>query len=225
LDINTEQQRTRKIIGLLKRAYPDARCSLNHTNPLELLVATILSAQCTDERVNQVTVELFRKYRRADDYVKAQASELEQDIRSTGFYRNKAKAIQGACSIISEQHDGEVPAGIEALLALPGVARKTANVVLGNAFGITSGIVVDTHVARLSNRLGLTAEQQPEKIERDLMKLVPHKDWINFSHLLIAHGRAICKARTPLCGQCKVEPLCPSSTLKLDTTTAAAGKL
>ena len=212
--INTEQQRTRKLISLLTRAYPDARCSLNHTNPLELLVATILSAQCTDERVNIVTVELFRKYRRSEDYVKVATGELEQDIRSTGFYRNKAKAIQGACAIICEQHDGKVPDEIEALLALPGVARKTANVVLGNAFGITSGIVVDTHVLRLSNRLGLTVEQQPEKIERDLMKLVPHKDWINFSHLLIAHGRQVCKARTPLCGECIIEPLCPSSLLK-----------
>jgi endonuclease-3 len=221
LEIDTEQERTRKLIKLLKRAYPDARCSLNHTNPLELLVATILSAQCTDERVNLVTVDLFRKYRRPDDYVKAQPQELEQDIRSTGFFRNKAKAIQGACSIISEQHAGEVPDAMEALLALPGVARKTANVVLGNAFGITSGIVVDTHVARLSNRLGLTAEQQPEKIERDLMTLVPRRDWINFAHLLIAHGRQICKARAPLCGQCLLEPLCPSSTLKTGAATSA----
>lgn len=220
MDDSTEQQRTRKLIKLLKEAYPDARCSLNHETPLELLVATILSAQCTDERVNLVTVELFRKYRRAEDYFKAPAGELEQDIRSTGFYRNKAKAIQGACRIISEQHDGEVPADIEALLELPGVARKTANVVLGNAFGITSGIVVDTHVSRLSQRLRLTTEQQPEKIERDLMALVPHRDWIIFSHLLIAHGRQVCKARTPLCEQCTVESLCPSSTLKMDATAA-----
>lgn len=217
---NTEQQRTRKLIKLLKKAYTDARCSLNHETPLELLVATILSAQCTDERVNLVTVELFRKYRRADDYFNVPVSELEQDIRSTGFYRNKAKAIQGACRIISEQHDGEVPDDIEALLTLPGVARKTANVVLGNAFGITSGIVVDTHVSRLAQRLGLTTEQQPEKIERDLMALVPHSDWIIFSHLLIAHGRQVCKARTPLCDQCPVEQLCPSSTLKMDAATA-----
>lgn len=216
----TEKQRTRKLISLLKRAYPDARCSLNHANPLELLVATILSAQCTDERVNLVTATLFRKYRRADDYVRAQLSELEQDIRSTGFYRNKARAIQGACRIISEEHDGRVPADLDALLMLPGVARKTANVVLGNAFGITSGIVVDTHVARLTARLGLTAEQQPEKIERDLMQLVPHKDWINFSHLLIAHGRNVCKARTPLCDECPVERLCPSSLLRTNTREA-----
>ncbi|HEX8492611.1 MAG TPA: endonuclease III [Pyrinomonadaceae bacterium] len=211
---NTEQQRTRKLISLLKKAYPEARCSLNHTNALELLVATILSAQCTDERVNLVTADLFRKYRCAEDYLNVRAEELEQDIRSTGFYRNKTKAIQGACRIICEQHQGRVPDEMEALLALPGVARKTANVVLGNAFGITSGIVVDTHVARLSARLGLSAAQQPEKIERDLMQLVPRKDWIDFSHLLIAHGRKVCKARTPLCHECPVEQLCPSSLLK-----------
>lgn len=211
---STEQQRARKIISLLKRAYPDAQCSLNHTNSLELLVATILSAQCTDERVNLVTVSLFSKYRCSDDYVKVPTSELEEDIRSTGFYRNKARAIQGACRIISEQHQGKVPDAMEALLELPGVARKTANVVLGNAFGITSGIVVDTHVARLSGRLGLSAEQQPEKIERDLMPLVPRKEWIHFPHLLIAHGRQVCKARTPLCEECPVERLCPSSLLR-----------
>lgn len=215
---NTEQQRTRKLISLLKRAYPDARCSLNHTNALELLIATILSAQCTDERVNLVTADLFRKYRRSEDYVNVQAEELEQDIRSTGFYRNKTKAIQGACRIIIEQHQGRVPVELDALLALPGVARKTANVVLGNAFGITSGIVVDTHVARLSARLGLSTAQQPEKIERDLMLLVPRKDWIDFSHLLIAHGRKVCKARTPLCNECPVEQLCPSSLLKTNPT-------
>lgn len=220
----TEQQRTRRLISLLKRAYPDARCSLNYTNPLELLVATILSAQCTDERVNLVTSELFRKYRRPEDYLNVSASELESDIRSTGFYRNKARAIQGACKMITEQHDGEVPNELDSLLALPGVARKTANVVLGNAYGITSGIVVDTHVARLSERLGLTTERQPEKIERDLMRLVPHKDWINFSHLLIAHGRKICKARTPLCAECPVERLCPSSLLLSKEPKAARTK-
>lgn len=214
LAANTEQQRTLKLIALLKRAYPNARCSLNHTNALELLVATILSAQCTDERVNLVTADLFRKYRRAEDYVNAPVEELEQDIRSTGFYRNKTKAIQGACRIISEQYNGRVPDELDALLALPGVARKTANVVLGNAFGITSGIVVDTHVARLASRLGLSMAQPPEKIERDLMLLVPRRDWINFSHLLIAHGRAVCKARTPLCDRCPVEKLCPSSLLR-----------
>lgn len=209
-----EKQRAQKIIGLLKRTYPAARCSLNHSNPLELLVATILSAQCTDERVNLVTADLFRKYRRTEDYYSVAQTELETDIRSTGFYRNKAKAIQGACRIINEEHNGRVPENMDELLALPGVARKTANVVLGNAFGIISGIVVDTHVARLSERLKLTLQNQPEKIERDLMELVPRKEWINFSHLLIAHGRLVCKARKPLCGECVVEPLCPSSLLR-----------
>jgi len=207
-------QRTRQIIRLLKQAYPDARCSLNHSSPLELLVATILSAQCTDERVNLVTADLFRKYRRCEDYLAVPRSELEADIRSTGFYRNKAKAIQGACQMISEQYQGRVPDELEALLALPGVARKTANVVLGNAFGIAAGVVVDTHVGRLAQRLGLTEHEQPEKIERDLMELVPKQEWIDFSHLLIAHGRRTCKARKPLCAECVVERLCPSSSLK-----------
>jgi len=209
-----EKQRALKIINLFKREYPDVHCSLNFTNPLELLVATILSAQCTDERVNLVTADLFRKYRRPEDYYKVEPTELEGDIRSTGFYRNKAKSIQGACRMIADRHKGRVPETIDELLLLPGVARKTANVVLGNAFGITSGIVVDTHVARLSERLGLTHNTQPEKIERDLMELVPRKDWIDFSHLLIAHGRKVCNARKPLCGECVVEKLCPSSLLK-----------
>ncbi len=211
----SEKQRTQKIISLLKQEYPDARCSLNHSNPLELLIATILSAQCTDERVNIVTATLFRKYTRASDYLLVAQAELETDIRSTGFYRNKAKAIQGACRMIGEQYGGRVPETIEELLLLPGVARKTANVVLGNSFGITSGIVVDTHVARLSERLALSREKQPEKIERDLMQLVPQEDWIQFSHLLIAHGRKVCKARTPLCAECVVEQLCPSSRARM----------
>jgi endonuclease-3 len=209
-----EKKRVLKIIRLLKKEYPDAKCSLNHSNPLELLLATILSAQCTDERVNIVTADLFRKYRRPEDYVNVPRLELEADIRSTGFFRNKAKSLQGACKMISEQYGGRVPNKVDELLALPGVARKTANVVLGNAFGIASGVVVDTHVARLSQRLGITANKQPEKIERDLMEVVPKKDWIDFSHLLIYHGRRICKARAPLCGDCIVEKLCPSSLLK-----------
>lgn len=209
-----DKQRTRKIIDKLKKAHPDARCSLNFANPLELLIATILSAQCTDERVNIVTADLFRKYRSSDDYVKVSREELEQDIRSTGFYRNKAKSIQGACEIISQKHKGRVPDTVEELLALPGVARKTANVVLGNAFGIASGVVVDTHVERLTRRLGLTEQKQPEKIERDLIELVPERDWIDFSHLLIYHGRKVCKARTPLCEECVIEKLCPSSLLR-----------
>jgi len=209
-----EKQRALEIIRLLKREYRDARCSLNFSNPLELLVATILSAQCTDERVNIVTTELFRKYRRPEDYTAVAPSELEGDIRSTGFYRNKARAIQGACRMIAEQHEGRVPEDLDELLQLPGVARKTANVVLGNAFNISSGIVVDTHVARLSERLRLTEHSQPEKIERDLMPLVPRKDWILFPHLMIAHGRKVCKARKPLCEECVVEKFCPSSLLK-----------
>lgn len=221
-----EKQRALKIIRLLKKEYPDAHCSLNHSNPLELLVATILSAQCTDERVNQVTPELFRKYRSAVDFMNAEPSELEADIRSTGFYRNKAKAIRGACRMIQANYQGRVPETIEELLELPGVARKTANVVLGNAYGIASGIVVDTHVARVSQRLALTENTQPEKIEQDLIELVPEKDWIQFSHLLIAHGRKVCKARRPLCEECVVESLCPSSLLKTaeNTTKQASAK-
>ncbi len=210
----TEKARTKKIIGLLKREYPDAACSLDYTSPLELLVATILSAQCTDERVNQLTPALFRKYPRCTDYLNVPPEELEADIRPTGFYRNKARAIQGACRLIKEEHEGRVPDNLETLLELPGVARKTANVVLGNAFGVASGVVVDTHVARLSQRLALSTEAQPEKIERALMELIPRSDWILFPHLLIAHGRKICKARTPLCAECVLEKLCPSSLLK-----------
>ena len=213
-----EKQRTKTIIARLRRAYPDAHCSLNYSNPLELLVATILSAQCTDERVNIVTADLFRKYRKAEDFINVEQTELEQNIRSTGFYRNKAKAIQGACRLIVEQHGGRVPSTLDELLELPGVARKTANVVLGNAFGISSGVVVDTHVGRLSQRLGLTANEQPEKIERDLMALVPQKDWVDFAHLLIYHGRAVCKARKPECASCTLEDLCPSSLLKTGAT-------
>ncbi len=212
-----QQKRTGKIISALKRAYRDARCSLNHSNPLELLVATILSAQCTDERVNLVTADLFRKYRRAEDYAAAPTEELERDIHSTGFFRNKAKSIQGACRIVGETYAGRVPETMEELLELPGVARKTANVVLGNAYGIASGVVVDTHVARLSQRLGLSEHEQPEKIERDLTELVPRKDWIIFPHLLIAHGRAVCKARTPLCQDCLLLPLCPTGKIVLRT--------
>jgi endonuclease-3 len=207
--MSDEKKRARKIVSLLRKAYPDARCSLNHANPLELLVATILSAQCTDERVNVVTAELFWKYRRPEDYAAVAQEELERDIRPTGFFRNKAKAIQGACRLIAERFGGRVPETMEELLELPGVARKTANVVLGNAFGVASGVVVDTHVSRLSQRLALSRETQPEKIERDLSELVPRADWIEFPHLLISHGRAVCKARTPLCTDCFLLELCP----------------
>jgi endonuclease-3 len=204
-----EIQRAKQIVSALRRAYPDARCSLNYSNPLELLVATILSAQCTDERVNLVTADLFRKYGRAEDYANAPAEELERAIHSTGFFRNKAKSIRSACALIAERHGGRVPETMEELLELPGVARKTANVVLGNAYGVASGVVVDTHVSRLSQRLGLTRHEQPEKIEQDLTALVPRKDWILFPHLLIAHGRAVCKARTPLCDECVLAADCP----------------
>jgi endonuclease-3 len=206
--------RTRKIIRLLKRAYPEAKCSLNHSNAFELLIATILSAQCTDARVNVVTQDLFRKYRKPEDYLKVSEKELQQDIRTTGFFRNKTKSIQGTSKALAEQYRGKVPQTMDQLLELPGVARKTANVVLGNAFGINSGVVVDTHVTRLSRRLGLTAQKTAEKIELDLIAIVPKKDWVIFSHLLIAHGRAICKARNPRCAECVVERLCPSSYLK-----------
>jgi endonuclease III len=208
------RQHVRKIIRLLKRAYPDAKCSLNHTNAFELLIATILSAQCTDARVNIVTQDLFRKYRKPEDYLKVSAKELERDIRTTGFFRNKTKSIQGTAKVLTEEYGGEVPNTIEELLELPGVARKTANVVMGNAFGISSGVVVDTHVTRLSHRLGLSTQKTAEKIEQDLVAIVPKKDWVIFPHLMIAHGRAICKARNPLCAECVVEKLCPSSYLK-----------
>jgi len=206
--------RAEQIIKLLKRAHPDAKCALNHSNPFELLVATILSAQCTDERVNKVTADLFRKYRKPEDYLKVPATELQEDIRTTGFFRNKTKSIQGACSMLVDEFHGQVPKTMDELLKLPGVARKTANVVLGVAYGIAAGIVVDTHVTRVSRRLGLTKQKDAVKIEQDLMELVPRKDWIIFSHLLIFHGRRICKARRPLCEECQVEKLCPSSMLK-----------
>jgi endonuclease III len=206
--------RVRDVIRRLKRAYPDAKCSLNHSNPFELLVATILSAQCTDERVNIVTADLFRKYKKPEDYLNVSPRELEKDIQSTGFFRNKTKSIQGTSKVLTEQYGGTVPHTMEELLELPGVARKTANVVLGNAFDIKAGVVVDTHVTRLSHRLGFTQAKTAEKIELDLIPIVPKKDWVMFPHLLIAHGRKICKARNPLCDQCPVERQCPSSYLK-----------
>lgn len=206
--------RTRDIIRRLKRAYPDAKCSLNHSNAFELLIATILSAQCTDDRVNIVTADLFRKYKKPEDYLKVSPRELEKDIQSTGFFRNKTKSIQGTSKLLMEEYGGEVPHTMDELLELPGVARKTANVVLGNAFEIKSGVVVDTHVTRLSHRLALTQQKTAEKIEQDLIPIVPKKDWVIFSHLLIWHGRKICKARNPLCAECVVEKQCPSSFLK-----------
>jgi endonuclease-3 len=201
--------RLKKIIAALNRTYPDAHCELDHVNPLELLVATILSAQCTDKRINIVAKELFKKYRSPADYANASLAELEQIIKSTGFFRNKAKNIQACCRKITTRHNGQVPRTMEELTQLDGVGRKTANVVLGNAFGINVGVVVDTHVARLSQRLGLTSQKTPEKIERDLMALVPQKQWALFSHWLIWHGRRRCAARRPDCQNCEVKRLCP----------------
>ena len=204
-----KQLHTAEVIKRLKRLYPDAHCALNHKNEFELLIATILSAQCTDERVNIVTADLFRKYRNVQDFVDAPQEDLEQDVRSTGFFRNKAKNIKGAAQRIVDEFGGEVPQNMDDLLSLPGVARKTANVVLGNAFGIASGVVVDTHVKRLSFRLGLTTQKTPEKVEKDLQKLVPEKDWVMFSHWLIFHGRQVCKARKPMCEECGFSDICP----------------
>ncbi len=200
-----------EILTRLHQEYPDARCALHHKNPLQLLVATILSAQCTDERVNQVTPELFARYPSAEAFAQADLEELEQAVRPTGFYRNKARNIQQACRRIVAEYGGQVPDTMEELLTLPGVARKTANVVLGTAFGIADGIVVDTHVKRLANRLGLTQESNPEKIERDLQALVPREEWIDIAHLLIFHGRQVCSARKPRCAACVLNDLCPSA--------------
>jgi endonuclease-3 len=201
--------RLKNILAGLARAYPTAHCELNSSNPLELLVATILSAQCTDKRVNLVTAELFAKYRAAADYADAPAAELEQAIRTTGFFRNKAKSLQGCCRKLVERHGGEVPRTMEELTRLDGVGRKTANVVLGNAFGVNVGIVVDTHVSRLANRLGLTRQKDPEKIEQELMRLVPQAQWALFSHWLIWHGRRRCDARKPDCANCEIAAQCP----------------
>ena len=198
-------------IARLKSAYPEARTALDWSNPLELLVATILSAQTTDVRVNAVTPNLFAKYPTAADYAGADPTELEEDIRPTGFFRNKAKSLRGMARALADDHGDEVPRTMDELVALPGVGRKTANVVLGNAFGIDEGVVVDTHVRRLSNRLGFTTQNDPEKIERDLMQTVPKRDWTVFSHLLILHGRSVCKARRPACVDCVVNDLCPSA--------------
>ncbi len=203
------KKRTFEIIKRLKRSYPDAHCALNHTNAFELLIATILSAQCTDARVNIVTAELFRKYRHPIDFLSVTQQELEKDVHSTGFFRNKAKNIQRACKRIIEEYRGEVPQTMDELLTLGGVARKTANVVLGNAFGMASGVVVDTHVSRLSQRLDLTDNKTPEKIERDLAGLIPKKHWIMFPHWMIYHGRKVCSARNPKCGICPLAEICP----------------
>jgi endonuclease-3 len=202
--------RCRAINEILTQEYPEADCTLENASPLELLVATILSAQCTDERVNQITPALFAKYRRPEEYLAVPVETLEEEIRPSGFYRNKAKSIRGACQRMVEVYGGQVPDTMEELLTLPGVARKTANVVLGSAFGKAEGIAVDTHVRRLSGRLGLTDHDDPEKIERDLMALLPREQWTGFSHRLILHGRRVCHARKPDCAHCSLQALCPT---------------
>jgi len=199
------------VVTRLKVEYPDARTELDWKNPLELLVATMLSAQTTDVQVNRVSQSLFAKYRTAEDYAHADPTELEEDIRPTGFYRNKARSLRNMAGVLVEEHEGEVPGTMQELVALPGVGRKTANVVLGNAFGVDEGIVVDTHVRRVSGRLGLTENKDPVKIEQDLMKVVPEEDWTVFSHLLILHGRRTCKARKPDCPNCILNDICPSA--------------
>jgi endonuclease III len=206
----TDPARVQAILGKLDEAYPDVTCALTHDNAFQLLISTILSAQCTDERVNQVTATLFQKYKGPQDFAYANPKELEQDVRPTGFFRNKTKSIMGASKKIVEEFHGEVPQSMEELLTLPGVARKTANVVLGTAFGIASGVVVDTHVQRLSRRLDLSAHEDPKKIELDLMQVIPQERWILFSHQLIWHGRRVCQARKPKCLECNLEPLCNS---------------
>ncbi|NJL01831.1 MAG: endonuclease III [Spirulinaceae cyanobacterium SM2_1_0] len=208
----SQRQRALEILVRLKRLYPDATCSLDYESPVQLLVATILSAQCTDERVNKVTPDLFARFPDAAALGAAEREELEQLVRSTGFYRNKAKNIQGACQKIVNDFAGQVPRTMPELLTLPGVARKTANVVLAHAFGLNQGVTVDTHVKRLSQRLGLTERDNPVQIERDLMRLLPQPDWENWSIRLIYHGRAVCQARKPACDRCELADLCPSST-------------
>jgi endonuclease-3 len=203
--------RAPEVIRRLEAAYPDAKVALNFSNPLECLVATILSAQSTDEKINEVTASLFKKYRRAEDYLAVPEDELKADIKPTGFFNQKATSIRAACQRIVEVYGGEVPGTMEDLLTLRGVARKTANIVLGNSFGIVEGIAVDTHVKRLANRIGFSNESDPVKIEQDLMRLIPREKWFSFTYVLIDHGRAICHAKKPRCTECPIEPLCPSS--------------
>ena len=204
------KERVKKILRRLDKAYPNASCALEHRTPFQLLISTILSAQCTDERVNQVTKTLFPKYPTLEDFAAADPRELELDIRPTGFFRNKTKSIMGASKMLLEKFGGELPQTMEEMLELPGVARKTANVVLGTAYGLATGVVVDTHVQRLSRRLDLTKHDDPKKVEQDLMKIIPKKKWIEFSHQLIWHGRLVCQARKPNCPDCPVEDLCYS---------------
>jgi endonuclease-3 len=217
-----KKSRALKVIASLKTAYPDAHCELNHSDPLQLLIATILSAQCTDKRVNMVTPALFKRYKTAAAFAAAPQAELEEQIKSTGFFRNKAKSIRNCARAIVERHGGKVPGSMEELLTLGGVGRKTANVVLGNAFNINVGVVVDTHVGRLSARLGLTKQSSAEKIEQDLMALIPQNEWALFSHLLIFHGRRCCFARNPDCPGCEIKKLCPKSGVPKPIVAAAA---
>jgi endonuclease-3 len=199
----------KKIVSILKKTYPNAQCALDFKSPLQLLIATILAAQCTDERVNQVTPELFKKYPSAGAFANADMEEIQQEIRSTGFFRQKAKSIVSTCSELEEKHGGKVPRDMDALVKLPGIGRKTANVVLGTAYGIPSGIVVDTHVKRLAYRMGLSDQKDPDKIEKDLMQVVPKPQWIDFAHRMTEHGRKVCVARKPLCEVCPLERVCP----------------
>ena len=209
------KQRARVIVSRLRRLYPQSNVALTHTNPLELLIATILSAQCTDVRVNIVTKDLFKKYRTVQDYAKASQRELEKDVHSTGFYRSKAKNIINCCKMLLSEFGGNVPDSMEELTKLAGVGRKTANVVLSNYFGIHAGIVVDTHVKRLAFRLGLTAKTNPEQVERDLTAIIPQKDWMSISNMLILHGRKVCPARKPKCAECSLNDVCPSAELNI----------
>jgi len=208
---HTSPERTKKIFAALDQLFPRAQCALQHENPFQLLVATILSAQCTDERVNKVTPELFKKYPTPEDFAAVKPEVLENEIRSTGFFRNKTKSIIGASKAIVSEFGGHVPKTMGQMLTLPGVARKTANVVLGTGFGLATGVVVDTHVTRVAQRLKLTKQKQPEKIELDLMKLVPQDRWISFSHQVIWFGRKVCQARKPLCAECPIEAICDSA--------------
>ena len=205
------EERAPEIITRLSKAHPDAHVALNFTNPLECLVATILSAQCTDERVNMVTASLFTKYRTAEDYLKVPVEELAADIKPTGFFNQKTKSLRGACARIVDAYGGKVPNTMEDLITLPGVARKTANIVLGNSYGVVEGIAIDTHVRRVGERVGFTSEKDPDKIEQDLMRLIPRKRWFDFTYVIIDHGRGTCVARKPRCDECPVSDLCPSS--------------
>jgi endonuclease III len=211
--MNIEEQ-AKTVVDCLRKKYPEARIMLNYSTPFELLVATILSAQCTDKKVNEVTGELFKKYSSPEDFVNVSQAQLEQDIRPTGFYRNKARNIKGAATMLLERFGGVLPKTMEDMIKLPGVARKTANVVLGNAYGVVEGIAVDTHVKRITNKLGLTKNTDPEKIEQDLMKIIPKDLWYLFTYLIIEHGRATCDAKKPKCEICTLNDICPSMSLK-----------